>query len=226
MNLLTQNSDLKKTGIFGWTLPAHFVTLSNGIRFNTCPNAGVCGAMCYAKNGTYKFSNVKKAHLEKLELVLNTPEKWFDLMNEELKKKKYINKFIRVHDGGDFYSENYAKMWIEIAKKNNQIIFYSYTKEVDLFKNKLKNLIPENFIIIYSFGGKQDNLIDRKNDRHSDVFTDYNKMIELGYNDIKDDDKLAAVGPKKVGLFRNNIKHFIKKQGSKSFGEWSLKKIL
>lgn len=223
MNLLTQNSDLKKTGIYGWTLPAHFVTLSNGVRFNTCPNAGVCGAMCYAKNGTYQFSNVKKAHLEKLELVLNDPNKWFDLMNSELKNKKYINKFIRVHDGGDFYSEDYAKMWLLIAKKNTQITFYSYTKEVDLFKNKIVNLIPENFIVIYSFGGKQDNLIDRENDRHSDVFTDYNKMIELGYNDIKDDDKLAAIGSKKVGLFRNNIKHFIKKQGDRSFGEWSLK---
>jgi len=226
MKLLTQNSDLKKTGIYGWTLPAHFVTLSDGTRFNTCPNAGVCGAMCYAKNGTYQFKNVKKAHLEKLELVLNTPEKWFELMNNELQNKKYIGKYIRIHDGGDFYSENYAKMWIEIAKKNPKIIFYSYTKEVDLFKNKLNDIIPGNFIVIYSFGGKQDNLIDREYDRHSDVFTDYDKMIELGYNDIKDDDKLAAIGSKKVGLFRNNIKHFIKKQGNRSFGEWSLKKTI
>ena len=56
MRLLTQNSDLKKTGIYGWTLPAHIVTLTNGERFNTCPNAGVCGAFCYAKTGTFQFS--------------------------------------------------------------------------------------------------------------------------------------------------------------------------
>ena len=42
--LLTQNSDLKKTGIYGWTLPAHWVKLSNGKKFNTCPNAGICAA--------------------------------------------------------------------------------------------------------------------------------------------------------------------------------------
>ena len=30
MKLLTQNADLKKTGIYGWTLPAHWVKLSNG----------------------------------------------------------------------------------------------------------------------------------------------------------------------------------------------------
>lgn len=226
MNLLTQNKDLKKTGIYGWTLPAHWVNLSNGKRFNTCPNAGVCGALCYAKNGTYQFSNVKKAHLEKLELVLNTPEKFYFLINEELKNKKYQNKYIRIHDGGDFFSQDYAILWIDIAKQNPQCIFYTYTKEVELFKYKINHLIPNNFIVIYSFGGKQDRLIDRENDRHSDVFTDYEKMISLGYNDIEADDKLAAIGPKKVGLFRNNIKHFIKIQGNKSFGEWSLKQII
>jgi len=66
MNLLTQNSDLRKSGIFGWTLPAHWVTLTDGTKFNTCPNAGACAAFCYAKNGTYLFSNVRKAHIEKL----------------------------------------------------------------------------------------------------------------------------------------------------------------
>jgi hypothetical protein len=55
MNLLTQNSDLKKSGIYGWTLPAHWSTLTDGTKFNTCPNAGVCAAFCYAKNGTYNF---------------------------------------------------------------------------------------------------------------------------------------------------------------------------
>ena len=53
MNLLTQNSDLKRTGIYGWTLPAHVVKLSDGSTFNVCPNAGICAKFCYAKTGTY-----------------------------------------------------------------------------------------------------------------------------------------------------------------------------
>ena len=80
MKLFTQNSDLKKSNIFGWTLPAHWVTLSNGKKFNTCPNAGICAAFCYAKNGTYMFSNVRKAHIEKLELVLFNRSKWIELI--------------------------------------------------------------------------------------------------------------------------------------------------
>ena len=108
MKLFTQNKDLKKTGVYGWTLPAHWVKLSDGTKFNTCPNAGVCAAFCYAKNGTFMFSNVRKAHTEKLELVLNERGKWLVLINEELLLKKYIGKYIRIHDAGDFFSKQYG----------------------------------------------------------------------------------------------------------------------
>ena len=220
-SLFTQNSDLKKGGIYGWTLPAHWVTLTNGTKFNTCPNAGICGAFCYAKNGTYNFSNVKKSHIEKLELVLNNRELWIKKVNEELSHKKYLGKYIRIHDAGDFFSLDYAINWIDIAKSNPQCTFYAYTKEVEMFKTTLNGMLPDNFITIFSFGGKQDNLIDKEIDRHSDVFHDYDDMIKQGYNDIGDDDKQAAININhKVGLYRNNIKHFIKKMGDKKFSDW------
>jgi len=223
VKLLTQNSDLKKSGVYGWTLPAHFTTLSDGRRFNTCPSAGVCGAFCYAKYGMYTFKNVKKSHLQKLELVLNNRAEWKRMMLEELSNKKYKGKFIRIHDAGDFFSQDYAEDWIDIARKNKEINFYTYTKEVELFKMKLRSSIPQNFIVIYSFGGKQDYLINVELDRHSDVFYDYEKMIAEGYNDIGEDDKLSATGSHKVGLYRNNIPHLIKKMGAKKFSEWQKK---
>jgi hypothetical protein len=90
-----------------------------------------------------------------------------------------------------------------------------------LFKVELSEKIPSNLILIFSYGGKQDHLIDKENDRHSDVFPDYDEMIALGYNDIEPDDKLAAIHPnKKVGLYRNNIKHFIKKMGNNKFSDY------
>jgi len=218
MNLLTQNSDLKKSGIFGWTLPAHWITLTDGTKFNTCPNAGACAAFCYAKNGTYLFSNVRKAHIEKLELVLWHREEWKRLMIEEIKKAKYKGKYICIHDAGDFFSETYAQDWIDIANECNESIFYTYTKEVLLMKKLDK---PNNFIVIYSFGGKQDQYINKEIDRHSDVFPDYDEMIRLGYVDIEEDDKQAAINPNhKIGLYRNNIKHFIKKMGAKKFSDY------
>ena len=221
MQLLTQNSDLRKTGIYGWTLPAHWVKLSNGKKFNTCPNAGVCAAFCYAKSGTFMFKNVRAAHIKKLEMVLYKPEAWIDAMNNELAKTKYDKKYIRLHDSGDFFSEEYALNWFKIMIANPQCTFYAYTKEVELFKYKLSDQIPDNFILIYSFGGKQDHMIDKDIDRNADVYTDYDRMISEGYFDIEDDDKLAAIGEsKKVGIYRNNIPYLIKKQKNKNFSEW------
>lgn len=221
MQLLTQNSDLKKTGIYGWTLPAHNVTLSNGTKFNTCKNAGVCGAFCYAKNGTYNFPNVKKAHIQKLELVLNNPTLFETLMLTELTKEKYNGKYIRIHDSGDFFSFDYALIWLRIAEANTNKTFYTYTKEVSLFKYKLKGLIPTNFIVIFSYGGKEDSLIDRENDRHSDVFMNYEQMIAEGYIDIGNDDKQSAINEnKKIGLYRNNIPAYIKRMHKNKFSEY------
>ncbi|MEU9255759.1 hypothetical protein AB0D66_28410 [Streptomyces sp. NPDC048270] len=39
--LLTQNSQLRKEGIFNWTLPAFAVKLPDGTNFNVCPQASL-----------------------------------------------------------------------------------------------------------------------------------------------------------------------------------------
>ncbi|MEU6405406.1 hypothetical protein [Streptomyces sp. NPDC046985] len=49
--LLTQNSQLRKEGIFNWTLPAFDVKLPDGSNFNVCPQAGACASLCYAPAG-------------------------------------------------------------------------------------------------------------------------------------------------------------------------------
>lgn len=221
MNLLTQNSDLKKTGIYAWTLPAHIVTLDDGVKFNTCPSAGHCAKFCYAKFGRWKFSNVIKAHTDKLKLVLYQRDEWIKLMVTELEKAKYRGKYIRIHDGGDFFDMNYLQDWLFIADNFKDTVFYSYTKEVTMIK---ESILPENFIPIFSFGGKQDHLIDKEIDRHSEVFPTQERLLAEGYVDIEEDDKLAAIHPNnKIGLVANNIPHLKKKQGDKTFGEWQQK---
>lgn len=221
MKLFTQNAYLKKNGIFNWTIPAHNVTLTNGSKFNVCPNANVCGAFCYAKTGMFMFPNVKKSHLEKLELVLFNREQWKQMVLDELKLEKYIGKFIRIHDAGDFFSIDYAMDWMEIINANPNVNFYAYTKQIHMFKNEIV-VHPKNFVVIFSFGGKLDHMIDRENDRHSDVFTDYAKLIDANYFDVKHDDKLAATNPnKKIGLYVNNIPHVFKKMKHRSFSQWT-----
>lgn len=215
--LLTNgNRELAKDGIFTWTLPALNARLTNGKNHVTCPNAGICANLCYARSGTYNFSNVRRAHLAKLELLLNDLAGWEARMTEELRAKRYRGgKTVRIHDSGDFFSRPYFEAWVRIAEITPDVFFYAYTKEVAMVK---EYQLPKNFVIIFSMGGKQDHLIDISTDRHADVFPTLEALHEAGYTDQEDSDLLAATMPNnKVGIVVNNIPHLKKKQGVATF---------
>lgn len=216
--LLTNgNRELRADGIFTWSIPALAAKLSNGKNFLTCPSAGICSNLCYARSGTYNFSNVKAAHVRNLELILEDQNAWIEMIVEELKAKRYQGgKSVRIHDSGDFYSAEYYKAWCEIAIRSPHVFFYAYTKEVQMVKSYPS---LQNLVIIYSMGGKQDHLVDKENDRHADVFPSLEALQEAGYTDQEHSDLLAATLPtNKIGIVVNNIKHLKKRQGQETFG--------
>jgi hypothetical protein len=216
--LLTNgNRELRADGIFTWTLPALAAKLSTGKNMLVCPSAGVCAQLCYARSGTYNFSNVKKAHVRNLESIVNDPEGWKNQLTNELKAKRYQGgKSVRIHDSGDFFTEQYFLLWLDIAKENPHVFFYAYTKEVAMVK---KHELPDNFVIIFSMGGTQDHLVDKEKDRHADVFPSIEALEEAGYSDQEASDLLAATLPTtKIGIVVNNIPHLKKKQGQETFG--------
>ena len=216
--LLTNgNRELRADGIFTWTLPALAAKLSTGKNMLVCPSAGVCAQLCYARSGTYNFSNVKKAHTRNLELIVDDAEGWKNQLTNELKAKRYQGgKSVRIHDSGDFFTEQYFLLWLDIAKENPHVFFYAYTKEVAMVK---KRELPDNFVIIFSMGGTQDHLVDKEKDRHADVFPSIEALEEAGYSDQEESDLLAATLPTtKIGIVVNNIPHLKKKQGQETFG--------
>lgn len=215
--LLTQNSELKPDGIFNWTLPAFGVTLTDGTNMNVCPQAGACASFCYARSGTYNFSNVKRRHIQNLEYILEDPDGWFSQMLEEVQKPKMVGKHIRIHDAGDFFTEDYLHLWIKIAELTPKVTFYCYTKEVTLFK---KQKFPDNFKYLFSMGGKEDHLIDLEKDRHAEVFKDDAAILDAGYGNQDASDLLAITLPtNKIGIPANNIRHFNKKMAGRTFGQ-------
>lgn len=215
--LLTQNSELKPDGIFNWTLPAFGVTLTDGTNMNVCPQAGACASFCYARSGTYNFSNVKRRHIQNLEYILEDPDGWFNQMLEEVQKPKMVGKHIRIHDAGDFFTEDYLHLWMKIAELTPEVTFYCYTKEVTLFK---KQKFPDNFKYLFSMGGKEDHLIDLENDRHAEVFKDDAAILDAGYGNQDASDLLAITLPtNKIGIPANNIRHFNKKMAGRTFGQ-------
>lgn len=198
MNLLTQNSKLKKTSkalnlrVFNFGIPA-YKSASGKL---TCPMADECVKFCYAKKGAYIWSNVQPA-FEKRYQLSKTLE-FIDAMNAEIKKKR--PDYVRVHDSGDYYSRSYLAKWVTIAKANPDIKFYSYTNMVDMMH---KAELPNNYDIIFSDSGKQKHLIDKSVDRHTQIFDTKDKLHEAGYIDASDTDLYATKwfnDTNKVGL--------------------------
>ena len=210
------NSNLRRDGIFVWSIPALNARLSDGTNVVTCPNAGVCAKLCYARSGTYQFSNVKAAHTRNLEATLHDLSGWTREMINELSAPKFRGgKAVHLHDAGDFYSLDYLNAWILIAQATPDVLFYAYTKEVRMVKEVI---LPSNFAILFSKGGKQDHMI-QESDRHADVFPDLESLLAAGYMDQEGSDLDAVRLPTtKIGIVSNNIKHLKKAQGSTSFG--------
>jgi len=210
------NRELRKDGIFVWSIPALNARLSDGSNFVTCPNAGVCANLCYARSGTYRFSNVYAAHLRNLEATFDLLG-WTAEMIAELEAPRFRGgKYVRIHDAGDFYSAEYLQAWADIAQATPDVTFYAYTKEVEMVKAAT---LPDNLRIVFSMGGKQDHLVG-PDDRHAEVFPDLETLHAAGYQDQTASDLLAITLPtNRIGIPANNLRHLRKRQGSASFGQ-------
>lgn len=205
MKILTQNRKMKKASklVYNFGIPA-FRSVTG---LKTCPEAGKCVVGCYAKSGTFLYPNVKNAYEQRLALTQH--ENFIGIMTAEIQKLSLMNDelFIRIHDSGDFYSEEYALKWFKIIEANKGVKFYAYTKMVQMFKRlKLLGLVPENLTLIFSYGGRQDSMIDANVDRHAKVFEG---NVPSDYADGTHDDMVASCGASnKIGLVYHGAKKF------------------
>lgn len=198
MNLLTQNSKLKKTSkelgvrVFNFGLPAYKSATGKLI----CPMADSCVKFCYARKGAYVWSNVKPAFEKRYEL--SKTDQFVSKMYDEIVKKK--PDYIRVHDSGDYYSRKYLHKWLDLARLFPEVKFYSYTNMVQLFK---EIDLPPNFDVIFSDSGKQTHLIDYQLDRYTKIFSSDTELNRAGFVNASKVDLFATKWfskNKKVGL--------------------------
>lgn len=183
-NLLgTGNTKLKKTAkefgvkIFNFSIPAGNDKASGKI---TCPFAGSCLKLCYAKKGMYRFGNVERALSKRYEA--SKESNFVERISNELSKvKKDKQIYVRIHDSGDFYSPTYFAKWLEIARLNPSVRFYAYTKSHSFIRGNFA--IPENMDLIYSLGSTRDELINQDTERHSKIFKTAEDMAAAGYSD-------------------------------------------
>ena len=122
---------------------------------------------CYAASQENQYLNVYKARKYNLDLIKNTLNRGFygdgffntyELINNSIKKHitKNIDK-VRIHSSGDFFSGEYLRAWLKVARVNEHLKFYCYSKSLHLFGTNLS--LPDNFFLTASMGGKMDRLI-------------------------------------------------------------------
>ena len=177
----TGNGKLKNRLIF--SLPAGY----------SCPHAGVCktfadratGAITDLPQTTGTTADEFRCFAAMSEVRPNVREaRWhnWDLLRETLHSngnqvtllRDLIDlsltmmpprQLVRVHESGDFWTENYMKAWFMAATERPNQTFYAYTKSLGMWLN-LADIIPPNFYLTASHGGTLDYLIPK----HPKVF--------------------------------------------------------
>lgn len=127
------SSNISKLGnIRSFNLPA----------IKTCPGATKqCVKYCYARKGNFKFEAVQDMYTENLKLSLS--ENFVEEMDKELSSNE---RYFRIHSSGDFYSVDYYRKWVKIARYNPHIIFLAFTRNTDIDFSEA----PENLILIFT----------------------------------------------------------------------------
>lgn len=194
------NAKLKKTGTIGFGIPA----LKSKSGFKTCPMAGKCAAVCYARQGAYTWPSTINAREFNLEMARR--KDFADLAIDDLGRMRKV-KTVRVHDSGDFFNQTYVDAWAKIARAFPGILFYAYTKSLHLDFSDM----PENFKITQSEGGKLDDQID-KSKPHSRIFSTDSDRLAAGYIDGNESDRPAMEGEIKIGLVYHGTRNLTDKQ--------------
>jgi len=160
INKLALYLGLAKKSVVSFDLPAGY----------TCPMADKCKA--YANPITHKLVDGKKSvfrcYAASLEVAFTCSRnlRWhnYNLLKNKsvaemvmLIEKSMPNwiKVVRIHSSGDFFSLDYFKAWVIVAKNHPEINFFGYTKLLP-YVNYAKS---DNFHLVYSFGGKLDNMV-------------------------------------------------------------------
>ncbi len=180
IKLLSENVKTGKNNILKISLPSYKGLFYNEKNkdfeiVNTCPNAGVCKAYCFANQGgniIWENSSLSKSRI--LNFLLNHWEAFKYKVIDEIEIEKRLNvkrglrTIVRWHDSGDFLSQKYLEMAFDIARETPDVLHYAYTKMVSNVKSAN---VPQNFVFSFSVDQEapENDLINLKTDKHAIV---------------------------------------------------------
>jgi len=204
---------------------------------NTCPGAGNCQLICYARGGFYGMNDGKIIKLvRRLNLLWNNPKQYYQMVMKELISHagsiqtptgewdydsvsdssgiEGDQLVIRWNDAGDFFSETYFKIaqaaTKQLIKLGYNVKSYAYTKQA-----KFVNLASDDFIMNFSKGAVSSELrkVDLEKIKFSDIVPKelFKQVFQYkGPHVIKDDDGMP--------VFVDGGKDILKQLISKQYG--------
>lgn len=217
LTLGKSNEKLGKMNIVYLSLPAGY----------TCPFAAGCKTLahrrggkfknglkikdvggdmrCYAANTEVQYPKVRASRWSNFDL-LRKSDNMADLLARSIDYFNVNNPNItvfRIHESGDFFSQEYFDAWIETARSYPKILFYAYTKSLSYWQAR-KDEIPKNLRLIASEGGKTDEIIDKEGFRKAVVVTDQGDAIKQNLH-IDVGDFLAVFGDNDFALLLHGV---------------------
>jgi len=119
------------------------IPLFNLPAWSTCPGkTPLCKKHCYAKVAEQLFPAV--AEKRKRSLKLSKGKDFVAKVIEGLNGT--LIPYVRIHESGDFYSQEYLEKWYEIVKAFPDRVFLAFTKNFKLDYSKA----PANLKLYYS----------------------------------------------------------------------------
>lgn len=123
----------------------------------TCRCDAPCLKGCYALKGNFVFANVRKSHIDNLDLYNKNPDEYFKQVQEKTKFSTYARYF----SSGDIPDYNYLHGVINVCKINKNTKYLLFTKKGHYINRYIKEggKIPNNLRIIFSswYDWTQDN---------------------------------------------------------------------
>lgn len=158
---LAEYLNIPKTHVQGFDLPAG----------HTCPFANECLSKadrvtgkitdgkhmkfrCYATQAESAYPNCRNARWHNFDTIqaCSNSDEIAEIISNSIYK---YTEIVRIHSSGDFFSKVYFDAWVKVAEMNPHITFFGYTKAIQYVTADK----PDNFKLVYSYGGKLDHKV-------------------------------------------------------------------
>jgi hypothetical protein len=184
----------------GWTCPGADVCLSRVVErdghrmIQDGPNTVF---RCFAASSEVVYPKVYDARMHNWNAIreqLNNFSALVDMINRGIQDNAKRNtRKVRIHESGDFFSGIYLDAWVDVARKNPDLLFYCYSKNLPLF---LQSNLSANFYMTASKGGRWDSYIEAGAfQRYSVVVKDDAEADALGLEVDHDDSHCFGQNP-------------------------------